>query len=293
MTESIENQAGNMLERMNVIEKKFRGDGKMTIIFIAVIFCGIGYFWWGITALAPSAEPKELVAMLVVPIDNNIESMRKTLTKELVAAAPGFAEELSSQAIEAMPKARQTLEDYVVKQLETEIDTVTNKGADGFVRVLRENRVEFEDTLKKLAKGEDMTDTTVKIFVDAISKEMGADMHDQAEQVLGTLIALREKGEKLQAGSELTFVSNMERRILMTARRLQIMEADPEFVKREEKRAAQKKADAKKAAAKKQDEKSEDSKTDDKTEADDKTATDKKDGDETDKKEGDETDSNK
>jgi hypothetical protein len=255
MAETTDARVADLETRMNAISKKFRGDGKATIFFIVIIFVGIGYFWYGFSKIAPAAEPKELVSLLAGPIDNGMTELRVNLTNELIAAAPGFAEDLSVQAIQGMPSAREVLEEHIVAQLETEIETLVATGETEFVKVLQDNREEFEKTLEDLADNQDASDTTVKIFFDAIKAEMGQDMHDQAELVLGTLIALREKAETLKAGSDLTFVSDMERRILMTARRLQLQEADPEFIARKEKAAeAKKKAleeeeEARKAAA--------------------------------------------
>jgi hypothetical protein len=240
----------NIEQRMESISKKFRGDGNITIVFIVVIILGIGYFWYGFSQIAPAAEPEELVSLLAGPIDDKLEELRVDLTKMLVDAAPGIAEDLSSQAIEGMPAARKALEGHIIAQLETEIETLISTGETEFVKILQENKEEFERTLDDLADNQDATDTTVEIFFEAIKKEMGQDMHDQAQQVLGTLIALREKGESLASGSGLNFVSHAERRILMTARRLQLTEADPGFVKREKKRAdAKAKAIAEEAAA--------------------------------------------
>lgn len=242
MTDTTTAKAADLEQRMDSIAKKFASDGKITIMFIGVIVVGICYFWFGISSLSAQASPENLVDMLAGPIDEGMTDLRKQLATELVNAAPGFAEQLSLQAIESMPGAREALEKHIVGQLETEIGVVIATGETEFVAVLRDNRAEFEKALTELADNQDMSDVTIQIFVDAISQEMGTDMRDQAEQVIGTLIALREKAEGLKAGSELTFVSDMERRILMTARRLQLMEANPDFVAREKKHAETKKA---------------------------------------------------
>ena len=249
MADTTTAKAADLEQRMDSIAKKFKSDGTITIVFIGVIVIGICYFWFGISSLSAEASPENLVDMLAGPIDEGMTDLRKQLATELANAAPGFAEQLSLQAIESMPGAREALEKHIVGQLETEISTIIATGETEFVSVLRDNRAEFEKALNELADNQDMTDVTIQIFVDAISQEMGTDMRDQVEQVIGTLIALREKAEGLKAGSELTFVSDMERRILMTARRLQLMEADPSFVAREKKHAEAKKAMAAAAEA--------------------------------------------
>jgi len=79
---------------------------------------------------------------------------------------------------------------------------------------------------------------------------MGRDMEDQAEEVLGTLIALNEKLQKLSSNDALNKEEALERQTLMVIRRLQIQEQDSQILARrkaEEDAAAAARAEAAKA----------------------------------------------
>ena len=64
-------------------------------------------------------------------------------------------------------------------------------------------------------------------LVAALDEQLSSDLREQAEGVLDTLQHLRSRVQKLVAGVGLDEEEQCERRILMLARRLQVMEADP------------------------------------------------------------------
>ena len=76
-------------------------------------------------------------------------------------------------------------------------------------------------------------------------------MQDQAEQVFGTIVALREKIEKLAAGGNLTKEERNERDSLSILRRLKMSEAN---VQAERAEAAQKRKELEEAKAKESEE---------------------------------------
>ena len=75
----------------------------------------------------------------------------------------------------------------------------------------------------------------MQIFLEAVNKELGRDMEDQAEEVLGTLIALNEKLQKLSSNTSLNKEEALERQTLMVIRRLQLQEQDAQILEAKKK----------------------------------------------------------
>jgi len=91
----------------------------------------------------------------------------------------------------------------------------------------------------------------MQIFLEAVNKELGRDMEDQAEEVLGTLIALNEKLQKLSSNTSLNKEEALERQTLMVIRRLQLQEQDAQILEAKKKiaeAAAAARAEAEKPA---------------------------------------------
>lgn len=220
-----------------------RGAWVTGIIGVILVAAMIWYFRFGFGKVAELLEPDQIVSLIGVQVGDSLPEIRKSVQSTVKDQAPDWAQAISDQAIGATPTIRESLEDHILAQTEGVIANGVNLGEAEFCKILRENKTSFEDTLDELAEGEEFSEETMQIFLDAVNKELGRDMEDQAEEVLGTLIALNEKIQKLSSNSELNKEEALERQTLMVIRRLQIKEQDAQVL------AAKKKAEEDAAAA--------------------------------------------
>ncbi|MFP6766433.1 MAG: hypothetical protein VB858_22580 [Planctomycetaceae bacterium] len=227
--------------RLNEISSKMVLSTKFMLATSLVLISGMSiYFVVSLDYVSELWEPETLVAQGELLVSQELPKYRLQLQDQLKQAAPTWAENLSQQAIDAAPDARKKLEDQIVDQTKVTIEKYIQIGDNEFKSILQENRKEFEETLQSLASDKEYTDETVSIFEAAINKELGQDMHDQAEQVFGTLVALREKAENLATDGNLTKEERIERDSLRLLRRLQLNEGDVRRARIEAKAAAEK-----------------------------------------------------
>lgn len=213
------------------------------VIGIILMAAMLGYFTFGFSEIEDLTKPENLVALAGEVVNSSLPEIRESVQSTVKDQAPDWAQAISDQAIGATPTIRESLEDHILAQTEGVIANGVNLGEAEFRKILRENKTSFEDTLDELAEGEEFSEETMQIFLDAVNKELGRDMEDQAEEVLGTLIALNEKIQKLSSNSGLNKEEALERQTLMVIRRLQIKEQDAQVL------AAKKKAEEDAAAA--------------------------------------------
>ena len=199
----------------------------------------LGYFVWGFSYINELFNPDKIVPLAGVMIQDNLPSLRQTLETSLTEQAPIWAEGLSTSAIEAAPSAREQLEDYAIEQTSASIEQVAEVGEKEFRAILKDNRSQFEVTFEQLADDQEYSEETLEVFRDAVNAQLGQDMQSQATEVLGTLIALHDKLDKLAAGETMNQEEATERHALMMIRHLQLREADESFEDRLKKRDAQ------------------------------------------------------
>jgi len=233
-----------------------RGARITAFVGIILMVLMLGYFAYGYNEIKDLTKPENLVALGGQLVDESLPQVLNLVKNTVESSAPDWAQALSDQAIGATPTIRESLEDHILAETEGVIANGASLGENEFRKILRENKSSFEDTLGDLAKDEEFSEETLKIFLDAVNKEMGRDMQDQAHEVLGTLIALNDKLKKLSSNSSLNKEEALERQTLMVIRRLQIQEQDASVL--ETRDALEEAAKADRAAAAKAELESED-----------------------------------
>jgi len=235
---------------LSKISSSMARGAKMTA-FIGMILMSamLGYFTFGFGEIEDLTKPENLVALAGEVVNSSLPEIRESVEKTVNDSAPDWAQAISDQAIGATPTIRESLEDHILSQTEGVISNGVNLGEAEFRKILRENKSSFEDTLDDLAEGEEFSEETMQIFLEAVNKELGRDMEDQAEEVLGTLIALNEKLQKLSSNTSLNKEEALERQTLMVIRRLQLQEQDAQILEAK-KKAAEAAATARAEAAK-------------------------------------------
>ena len=261
---SSETKLKNVEQSLAGISKSMKRSATVTtVVGLILIAAMIAYFVIGQREIAYLVDPGNLVTTAGDLAETSLPEIRASIEQEVAKSAPDWAAAASDQAIGAAPTIREALEDYVLDQTEAVIADKSELAEEEFRRILRENRVDFERTLNELADGEEYSEETLTIFLDAVNRELGQDMESQAQDVFGTLVALNEKARKLSSGVDLNAEERLERETLMLIRRLELQEADAEMLRQQqaEAEAAKKAADEAAAAAAAEDDAAEDDAT--------------------------------
>ncbi len=186
-----------------------------------------GYFYYGYLMIADLLEPKMLVPYAAGMLNERLPDARKAIVIQINDAAPGWAAQISKNFQKAIPTGRGKLEVYVMEQTDELLGKATSLTEDRFRTTLRENRELLDKGFKELADSETLSDETLQALVEALEQQLKSDMKEQAETVLETLRLLSSRVKRLQVGTNLDSEEKHQRRVLMIARRLQLMEADP------------------------------------------------------------------
>lgn len=247
---SSEDKLQNVEQNLNRISERMTRSAKITTaVGLTMISAMVVYFVVGRNLISELVDPATLVNTAGDLAERSLPEIRESIEQEVSQSAPDWAAAASEQAVGAAPTIREALEDYVLDQTEVVIAERSQMAEDEFRKILRENRSDFERTLDELAEGEDFSEETLSIFVNAVNRELGQDMESQARDVFGTLVALNEKAAKLSEGADLNREERLERETLMLIRRLELQEADAEMVRREKEAAEAAKAAAEEDAA--------------------------------------------
>lgn len=209
----------------NTSRKLSRGAIVTRVVGLLLLALICGYFVYGHREISDLVDPDNLVPLAGSLIDDNVPRLRESLQSTVAESAPLWAQDLSESAINALPTAREQLEEYILEQTDQALDQALAMGETRFRAMIQENRAELDSAFADLARDDVDSAATVKVIVDTLAQEMGRDMEDEAHQVLGTLIGLKEKLQRLAKGGNLTEEELAERNALMTIRHIQLREA--------------------------------------------------------------------
>lgn len=205
-----------------------RASNTMLIVGLLALVLLSAYFYFGYHMIADLLEPKHLVPFGATMLESNLPTAREAIAKQVSDSAPAWAEQLSIQARNSLPPLRVKLEDYVLAQTGTMLGQAAKLTEEQFRTTIEENRELLNTGFTELAASETLSDESLQALVAALELQLQSDMKSDAETVLGTLQDLRLRVQRLQSGKETDEVEQIARRVLMIARRLQLMEADPQ-----------------------------------------------------------------
>lgn len=200
------------------------------VAVIALVLVG-GYFWYGYEMIASLIEPKTLVPYAAGMLQQNLPAARQSIVQQINDSAPAWAQQLSVKARETVPELRNKLEEYVLNETEKMLGHATGITEEKFRKVMHENHDVLERGFKELADHEKLSDECLNVLVSSMEQELQTDLKDQAEMMLETLRHLSTRVQRVASGKNLNDEERCERRIAMLARRLQMMEADPNPIK--------------------------------------------------------------
>lgn len=197
-----------------------------TVGLLALVLLS-AYFFYGYVQIAELLEPNKLVPLGASMLEQNLPAARQAIVKQVSDSAPAWAEQISVQARGAVPTLRTKLEDYVMEQTDDLLGQATSVTEQQVQKTIQENRDLIDRGFKELAASEKLSEEALNELVIALEQQLQADMKSQAETVLETLRHLSDRVKRLEVGGSTDEEERVERRILMLARRLQLMEADP------------------------------------------------------------------
>ncbi len=208
-------------------EKRLSRSTTITAIVGTILLLLLGaYFVFGYVQIAEIMEPKMLVSASIQLLEDNLPDARQSLEAAVDKSAETWAEQLSEEAVAGVPTARVKLEDYIVEQTDDLVKNTTVMTAQQFRAILREHRPALERGFDELASSEKLSEASLAELEKALEKTLKTDIEDQAHIVLETLLTLTARIRRLAAGEGLSPEEQLERQMLMNARRLQSEQAE-------------------------------------------------------------------
>lgn len=212
-------------KELNTLERRLKREARVST-FVTVVVLGLlcFYFAYGYREFSKLIQPQEIVSLGAALVDDNVTVVREAIQDEVSQSAPGWAEQLSNQAVEAVPLVREQLEEFAVAQAKASIEEYVSISEDEFRRVLKENHNEFQSLVNELSGEREATDEVVAALEEVLNKELGGDMQVAAADILETLQLAHEKLIRLGVGEDLSLDERKERQVMMLFRRFQMDE---------------------------------------------------------------------
>jgi len=205
--------------------------GTVLTLVVGLLLLGLmaAYFYYGYTEISSIAKPETLVQAAATKIQDQIPDIRKAAEDEVAKSAPVWAASLSQQAQSSLPTLREKLEAYAIEQVDqTAAQTISLTEAE-FRRFLRENRETLEQGFRELATSPELADESLNRVQAALEARFRGSMEEGSQDMFATLHDLNSKIARLKTGQNLSQEEQLERQILMQARRLQLEQADPQM----------------------------------------------------------------
>ncbi len=179
------------------------------------------YFYSAYNAVREMTEPPQLVGVAQNLIDENLPQARESIQGVVNESAPQWAEGLSRQALAYAPRGREQIETMVLEQVDNAIEHQGLIGEDTFRNFLQTNRALIERDLKDLASTPQLAEARMNELVAALEAQYATDFKAQFQELFGALLTTNERLAQLQSGKDLTPADEVEREVLMLARRIQ------------------------------------------------------------------------
>jgi uncharacterized membrane protein YukC len=189
--------------------------GATLVLGLVILAVLGGYFYYGYTQFTEVTRPQKIVDAGNTYLSDQIPGIRKTAEEYLVKSAPEWAEMLSQRAQEAVPQAREQLENYVLTQFDATLDKGMLLTDEQFKTFLKNNKTTIETGLKEMASNPQMAESTINDLVAAIESQMKGDIAAQTEELFTSLKALNAEIKKLRDGTNLTPEEQQKRRLVM------------------------------------------------------------------------------
>jgi hypothetical protein len=180
-----------------------------------------GYFTFGYMKFEEATQPEHLVNVAQTIVNDNLPEARKSIEAEVVRSAPIWAEGLSKQARDAIPTAREKLEEYVLAQVDEQLKRGTVLTEERFRNFLRQNQDVLKKDLQELSTSPELAEQSLTQLETALSEQLEGDMKTQAHEFFTALGGIIDKLNRYKEGKDLNRGEQVERQVLLLVRRLQ------------------------------------------------------------------------
>ncbi|MFO1005869.1 MAG: hypothetical protein U0929_07920 [Planctomycetaceae bacterium] len=215
-------------QKLNKLQEELNSSNRLTLtIGTLMLLVLAGYFAYGYREIKHLLEPETLVPYGAQILQERLPDARHAIVQQVSTAAPQWAEQVSQRLRDELPHIREKLQDYFLKQSEEMLKQVTTISEEHLRKALQENKDVLDTHIRELAQNEQLSDAAAEALVTALEGELKQDLKEQSETVLQSVQSLDARVQRLAQGQNLDEEEAIERRILMLARRLQLMEADP------------------------------------------------------------------
>ncbi|MEO2015957.1 MAG: hypothetical protein ABGZ53_16480, partial [Fuerstiella sp.] len=224
-TETEASRLAGVEKELNTLERRLKREALIsTIMTVVVLLLLSGYFVYGYIQFSKLMQPADIVSLGAALVDENVTVLRESIQDEVDQGAPVWAEQLSSQAIAAVPLVREEMEKFAVTQAKDAIEQYVTISQDEFRRVLKENHAEFQGLVAELSREGEATDEVVAALEEVLNKELGGDMEVAAADLVETLQLANHKLVRLGEDTDLDDDEQNERLVMMLFRRIQMDE---------------------------------------------------------------------
>lgn len=227
-------------ERLDRVQRELaaqrrRTDTSTGLILVVglIIIIGFGAFaWYGYQRIAGLVnEPKTMVDALAVTVQSQLPEMRRELVSRVRMQAPQVAAQLSEEGRRHFAQMREQFEDYAMSRIQDAM--IDHKPfEDHFQTFLQQNKVQLRKAIKELDtnKRAELEPATMRELEQAMEANLGPNFSEQCRQALEALYAAKAKLDRLKVGKDLSPDEQMERRLLMIARRLRAQAENPQSI---------------------------------------------------------------
>ena len=215
-------------QKLNKLQEELNSSNRLTVtVGTLMLLVLAGYFAYGYREIKSLVEPDTLVPYGAQILQERLPDARHAIVQQVSSAAPQWAEQVSQRLRDELPHIREKMQDYFLKQSEDMLKQVTTISEEHLRKALHENKDVLDTHIRELAQNEQLSDAAAQALVTALEGELKQDLKEQSETVLQSVQSLDARVQRLAVGQNLDEEEAIERRILMLARRLQLMEADP------------------------------------------------------------------
>jgi hypothetical protein len=227
MTSTID-RLNSSQQKLNTLQAELDSSNRLTLaVGTLMLLVLAGYFAYGYREIKKLVEPDTLVPYGAQMLQERIPEARHAIVQQVSTSAPVWAEQVSTRVRDELPRIREKLQDYFLKQSEDMLKQVSTISEEHMRKALTENKDVLDTHIRELAQNEQLSDAAAEALVTALEGELKQDLKGQSEIVLDSIQTLDARVQRLATGLNLDEEEAVERRILMLARRLQLMEADP------------------------------------------------------------------
>lgn len=210
------------------LSRRLRRSSTVTLIVgLIIVLLLFSYLTFGYRLIMPRLDAKAVVDTAVGYLEQQLPEASSELKRLIDEQADDWGKALSEQLLAQIPDFRKSLAQFAEKQMEELVASTIQYSEDEIRKVLREHKDALNKAVEELAASDRLSDRTVQELEAMLEEQLKAELEEQSAIVLETVRMLNEKIKKLKEGKDLNKEEQLERRVLMLARRLQLNAADP------------------------------------------------------------------